>query len=143
MINPRRKRGRFGSSKSDWRTYVAAGFIIAVVSLTYERLCPTQYRIPQPYPEPAFISLSLVVLGIAAFREAWSEWKFWVSLVIASALQVWVSGQLILHGWTGHGRRGKGFQFVGILAWGLSYGLLFLAQRGIEHFRKKNDGGPL
>jgi len=140
----RHKKGRrLLSSDGSWLSLVLAGLVTAATALSYSYFCPIRYRIPEPYPEPALISLFLVSAGIAGFRSAWVEWKFWVSLIVAASFQVWASGQLILHGWAGGRRRGKGFLFIGMLAWGISYAALFVAQKGIEKFWKKGNDRSL
>jgi hypothetical protein len=130
----RRRRKTFGtrSDRSCWVDMFWTLLAIALISSTYLAL-PNRYQMKPDWQEAAvhvmFASVFIVVVG----RSWWRKMGFWMSLVLSSAIQMFV-----VHAWIQRvGNLSRGSGKLAILL-GL---VLFLAVYGVVSLLRRNFYG--
>jgi len=142
----RRRRKIFGTRR-DRRSWVDLFWALtatALISFTYLAL-PSRYHLTAGWQEPAVdVMFASVFIGVAS-SVLWRKIAFWMSLVISSAIHLF-----IVHAWiqrVGHLSRGQGKLAVllGFVLFFAVYAFVWVLRRNFygEDARDKRDGRAL
>lgn len=127
----RRRQKTFGTFRNQmsWRELLWAFSMIAVISFTYIAL-PSRYHMRSEWQEAAFIvMMTSVLIAIASQSVFRRSFAFWLSLIISSAIHLFVVHALTQRVSNLSRGAGKGAALLGFLLFFAVYKFVSLLQR--------------
>jgi hypothetical protein len=87
------RRKIFGKSELSWPEILSAFGAMVLISAAYFSL-PSQYRLSAEWQDPAACVMIASVFIVAGWHSLWKELAFWISLILASVIQL-----AVVHEW--------------------------------------------